>query len=129
AASMATATANILRTGIPASPLQGAKPAARAFCGGKYSAGMRKCLAADARKDRKWRSVSGTPARPGQLLAPGHACGARGACGWLGREGSNLRMPESKSGALPLGDAPIGAVIPPFGRVFQRRPRVRTPLF
>ena len=25
---------------------------------------------------------------------------------WLGREGSNLRMPESKSGALPLGDAP-----------------------
>jgi hypothetical protein len=26
--------------------------------------------------------------------------------GWLGREGSNLRMPESKSGALPLGDAP-----------------------
>ena len=26
---------------------------------------------------------------------------------WLGREGSNLRMPESKSGALPLGDAPI----------------------
>ena len=26
---------------------------------------------------------------------------------WLGREGSNLRMPESKSGALPLGDAPF----------------------
>ena len=25
---------------------------------------------------------------------------------WLGREESNLRMPESKSGALPLGDAP-----------------------
>ena len=25
---------------------------------------------------------------------------------WLGRQGSNLRMPESKSGALPLGDAP-----------------------
>ena len=26
---------------------------------------------------------------------------------WLGREGSNLRMVESKSTALPLGDAPI----------------------
>gem|GEM_PF-5666489 len=26
---------------------------------------------------------------------------------WLGRKGSNLRMPESKSGALPLGDAPL----------------------
>src|ERR1700722_13847457 len=25
---------------------------------------------------------------------------------WLGRKDSNLRMPESKSGALPLGDAP-----------------------
>jgi hypothetical protein len=28
--------------------------------------------------------------------------------GWLGREGSNLRMLESKSSALPLGDAPSG---------------------
>jgi hypothetical protein len=27
--------------------------------------------------------------------------------GWLGREGSNLRMAESKSAALPLGYAPI----------------------
>jgi hypothetical protein len=26
---------------------------------------------------------------------------------WLGREDSNLRMAESKSAALPLGDAPI----------------------
>ena len=26
---------------------------------------------------------------------------------WLGREGSNLRMAESKSAALPLGDAPM----------------------
>jgi hypothetical protein len=25
---------------------------------------------------------------------------------WLAREDSNLRMPESKSGALPLGDGP-----------------------
>ena len=29
--------------------------------------------------------------------------------GWLGRKGSNLRMLESKSSALPLGDAPAGA--------------------
>src|SRR4030088_769490 len=28
--------------------------------------------------------------------------------GWLGREGSNLRMAESKSAALPLGYAPSG---------------------
>src|SRR5215467_6856171 len=27
--------------------------------------------------------------------------------GWLGRQDSNLGMPESKSGALPLGYAPI----------------------
>src|SRR5215216_3349262 len=26
---------------------------------------------------------------------------------WLGREDSNLRMPDPKSGALPLGDAPV----------------------
>src|ERR1700733_6410902 len=30
----------------------------------------------------------------------------RSSEGWLGRKDSNLRMPESKSGALPLGDAP-----------------------
>src|SRR6185312_9242628 len=29
-----------------------------------------------------------------------------GRTGWLGRKGSNLRMLESKSSALPLGDAP-----------------------
>ena len=32
------------------------------------------------------------------------------ACGvafWLGWQDSNLRMPESKSGALPLGDIPL----------------------
>ena len=29
---------------------------------------------------------------------------------WLGREDSNLRMAEPKSAALPLGDAPLGAV-------------------
>ena len=26
---------------------------------------------------------------------------------WLGRQDSNLRMPTPKTGALPLGDAPI----------------------
>ena len=29
---------------------------------------------------------------------------------WLGREDSNLRMPASKAGALPLGDAPVSDV-------------------
>ena len=28
---------------------------------------------------------------------------------WLGYEDSNLGMPESESGALPLGDTPTGA--------------------
>src|SRR6202012_448871 len=41
-------------------------------------------------------------------------------CGWLGREGSNLRMPESKSGALPLGDAPIWGGHTGIGRGIQR---------
>ncbi len=27
---------------------------------------------------------------------------------WLGYEDSNLGMPESESGALPLGDTPTG---------------------
>jgi hypothetical protein len=31
---------------------------------------------------------------------------------WLGREDSNLRMAESKSAALPLGDAPTPLFIP-----------------
>jgi hypothetical protein len=33
----------------------------------------------------------------------------RTGTGWLGRKGSNLRMLESKSSALPLGDAPPGS--------------------
>lgn len=33
---------------------------------------------------------------------------------WLGWQDSNLRMPESKSGALPLGDIPMsGSVVKP----------------
>ena len=31
---------------------------------------------------------------------------------WLGREGSNLRMAESKSAALPLGYAPTPGAAP-----------------
>jgi hypothetical protein len=38
--------------------------------------------------------------------------------GWLGREDSNLRMVESKSTALPLGDAPIDC--PESGRDLLR---------
>jgi hypothetical protein len=34
---------------------------------------------------------------------------------WLGREDSNLRMAESKSAALPLGDAPIACGAGPRG--------------
>ena len=44
--------------------------------------------------------------------------------GWLGREGSNLRMAESKSAALPLGYAPTGrneGRIDPLDRLRQRR--------
>jgi hypothetical protein len=39
---------------------------------------------------------------------------------WLGREGSNLRMAESKSAALPLGYAPSG----PGERRRDERPRI-----
>ena len=38
---------------------------------------------------------------------------------WLGREDSNLRMAESKSAALPLGDAPMPLFIPGWS---PRRP-------
>src|SRR6476661_10281010 len=39
-------------------------------------------------------------------------CGQGMIPNWLGREDSNLRMPDPKSGALPLGDAPVW--VPPF---------------
>src|SRR5207302_522078 len=53
---------------------------------------------------------------------------------WLGREGSNLRMAESKSAALPLGYAPTGfwkrrqdtadsSSVPP---VYRGRPAIST---
>ncbi len=34
-----------------------------------------------------------------------HSCVGKG--GMLGRQDSNLRMPDPKSGALPLGDSPM----------------------
>jgi hypothetical protein len=30
---------------------------------------------------------------------------------WLGRQDSNLRMPVPKTGALPLGDAPLSKML------------------
>src|SRR3954454_7373715 len=52
---------------------------------------------------------------------------------WLGREDSNLRMGESKSPALPLGDAPIdlsgGGGKPPLlmaRPVYRDRPAIST---
>ena len=43
---------------------------------------------------------------------------ARLAPTWLGWQDSNLRMPESKSGALPLGDIPMSGIVvkPTFSR-------------
>ena len=40
---------------------------------------------------------------------------------WLGREGSNLRMAESKSAALPLGYAPTGGIRYPETQDAARR--------
>ena len=40
---------------------------------------------------------------------------------WLGREDSNLRMAESKSAALPLGDAPSFAGVAPARAIPIRR--------
>ena len=37
---------------------------------------------------------------------------------WLGWQDSNLRMPESKSGALPLGDIPM---LTPTGESGKKR--------
>src|SRR3984893_18601025 len=38
---------------------------------------------------------------------------------WLGREDSNLRMAESKSAALPLGDAPMLWITPRRSRIYR----------
>src|SRR5882724_4681454 len=39
---------------------------------------------------------------------------------WLGREDSNLRVPDPKSGALPLGDAPVSGCFPSGRRLRTR---------
>jgi hypothetical protein len=41
-----------------------------------------------------------------KLLKCSAAKSQQGRKHWLGRQDSNLRMPASKAGALPLGDAP-----------------------
>ena len=47
--------------------------------------------------------------------------------GWLGREGSNLRMAESKSAALPLGYAPTHRGLP-LAASHQRVQHSRVPV-
>src|SRR5665213_2386985 len=54
---------------------------------------------------RRNRTCEKRHADPSSRL-PGKLTERRNA--WLGREGSNLRMAESKSAALPLGYAPTG---------------------
>jgi hypothetical protein len=61
----------------------------------------------ETRRLEPLRSSSG----PKVLPVSGITCNQCVLCGWtrtgwLGRKGSNLRMLESKSSALPLGDAP-----------------------
>jgi hypothetical protein len=53
-----------------------------------------------------------SPAKPRKYRGFSELCRTVSESGnaWLGREDSNLRMAESKSAALPLGDAPIVAV-------------------
>src|SRR6266436_499563 len=70
----------------------------------------------------KWVSgVTIAPEGPDEcrLLSTPPPSGLKTAEGWLGRQDSNLGMVESKSTALPLGDAPAGGrtiVISPEGR-------------
>ena len=45
---------------------------------------------------------------------------------WLGYEDSNLGMPESESGALPLGDTPTGCVHRGTSFEFGWGTRIRT---
>ena len=72
-------------------------------------------------------AVSGR-AKPRRTRASaGHAAkSADFGNGWLGREDSNLRMAESKSAALPLGDAPMRRV-PASGRTIVRTAAPRKP--
>jgi hypothetical protein len=65
----------------------------------KFERGLQRLLA--MRKGRVWRAF---------LIERKKFSENRN--GWLGREDSNLRMGESKSPALPLGDAPIDLTEP-----------------
>ena len=60
------------------------------------------------RKTARCQSPKSAPAKPhGMRAFERLAAGSRDSqYAWLGREDSNLRMAESKSAALPLGDAP-----------------------
>jgi hypothetical protein len=77
----------------------------------------------EIRKGRRWRALVSLPDR------------TSGPLFWLGREDSNLRMGESKSPALPLGDAPMAlqkaAGLGPRGsrpapRVYRQTPAIST---
>ena len=57
-----------------------------------------------------------TPASVGKLALSADLRNA-----WLGREDSNLRMAESKSAALPLGDAPTALALRPRAADHNRR--------
>jgi hypothetical protein len=52
-----------------------------------------------------WCLIDGSPPLAGLSASTGNFL-SETHTGWLGREDSNLRMVESKSTALPLGDAP-----------------------
>ena len=49
--------------------------------------------------------------------------------GWLGRQGSNLRMTASKAVALPLGDAPLVSCVAQNIRPIVRRRKALLGLF
>src|SRR5262249_40244317 len=96
---------------------------------------------------RNHRDRTHTSATPSPYAAPPHRptnsscnayelppCRTRQACQgevlrWLGREGSNLRMAESKSAALPLGYAPKQTRLRPTIRCFAAAQACATPAF
>ena len=51
----------------------------------------------------------------------------RASTTWLGWQDSNLRMPESKSGALPLGDIPISGIQAEIVQIVLCLPRLVAP--
>src|SRR5688572_1296140 len=82
---------------------------------GLFAASMRLTLAASRLRPVAARLSKIAPgdfveplrgSHPGNVLAI-LKCPRTGTSKWLGRQDSNLGMPESKSGALPLGDAPM----------------------